>query len=82
MDGALLRAERPNAVPAVPRLLNHFKLGADPEFAFLNEGKQHSAHDFGLRAGLCFGADNNGRLVELRPRASRYAVEVVGQHSQ
>lgn len=73
------RAERPSCVPERPRLLNHFKMGADPEFAFLTGagGKQLSASDYKLKAGLCFGADNNGRLVELRPRASHYLVEVL-----
>lgn len=71
------RVSRPSEVPRSPRLLNHFKLGADPEFSFLYGEKQMAASDYGLRAGLCFGADNNGRLVELRPKASTYAVEVV-----
>ena len=75
------RAERPTVVPVQPRLLNHFKLGADPEFAMgVQRGGELSlanAEQMGLIAGLCVGADNNGRLVELRPAPSRFALEVV-----
>src|SRR5438105_15380826 len=74
-------ATRPEKVPTQPRLLNHFKLGADPEFAIARQvGPQNEifyAEQLQLIAGLCVGADNNGRLVELRPAPSRFALEVV-----
>lgn len=71
------KVKRPTSLPVCPRLLNHFKVGADPEFALLLNGKQQAASEYGLLAGLAFGADNNGRLVELRPRASRFVLEVL-----
>ena len=60
-----------------PRLVNHFKLGADPEFAFMSDGRMAYASKLGLRAGLAIGADNNGRLAELRPKPSKFALRVV-----
>lgn len=69
------------AVPRHPRLVNHFALGADPEFGMLGlvdgERTRIDAHNIGLKAGLPFGADNNGRLVEMRPAPSRFALDVV-----
>src|SRR3990167_7205171 len=51
------------------RLVNHFKVGADPEFVFLSmaELARRDASAFGLAAGVAFGADNCGRIAELRP---------------
>jgi hypothetical protein len=60
------------------RLLNHFMLGADPEFVFTNGHERYDARDLGLKAGPAFGADNNGRLVELRAAPSRHALFVLG----
>lgn len=64
--------------PSSPRrLLNHFKLGADPEFAFVGaSGERTSAQDLEFRAALAWGADNNGRLAELRPEPNRHALSV------
>lgn len=61
------------------RRMNHFMLGADPEFMFIGEGGTpvHAAH-IGLKAGLAFGADQNDRLVELRAAPSRDAIVVLG----
>lgn len=64
------------------RYVNRFKLGADPEFCFAANGGANGtgradAHIFGLMQGPAFGADNNGRLAEIRPYPSRSAVEVV-----
>lgn len=59
------------------RLVNHFAVGADPEFVFLlpgGSGAFAAATKLGLKAGQAFGADNNGRLVELRPAPSRFAL--------
>lgn len=66
-------------VPKTPRLINAFKVGADPEFVFadLDRGTRSDAEIFRLKTGLAFGADMNGRLVELRPRASRFALNVL-----
>lgn len=60
-----------------PRVVNHFKLGADPEFVFMQDGEIVHANLLGLKAGLCVGADNNGRLAELRPKPSKSALHVV-----
>lgn len=59
------------------RRINHFCLGADPEFMFIGpDGPVHAAQ-IGLRAGLAFGADQNDRLVELRAAPYRDAVKVL-----
>lgn len=59
------------------RYLNHFMLGADPEFVFTDaDGENVPATHFNLKTGLAFGADQNGRLVEMRPAPSRSALEV------
>jgi Phage phiEco32-like COOH.NH2 ligase-type 2 len=64
------------------RWMNHFMLGADPEFMFLtaSELRQGPVHatTLGLKAGLAFGADQNDRLVELRAAPSRDAIKVLG----
>lgn len=65
------------------RLINHFSIGADPEFVFMRPAfendnvQRYDANNLGLKQGLAYGADNNGRLVELRPKPSRYALEVL-----
>lgn len=63
------------------RYVNRFKLGADPEFVLTDpketiERLRIDAGGIGLAQGLAFGADNNGRLAELRPAPSRSAVRV------
>ncbi len=63
-------------IPSNPRLMNHYALGADPEFSLISKGTYYKATDFGLSAGRAFGADNNGRLVELRPMPSKFALDV------
>lgn len=70
-----------------PRLINRFKIGADPEFIFVNKvpdisyetGRRYrvDAASEGLKTGLAFGADQNGRLIELRPKPSRSCLEVL-----
>lgn len=70
--------EPPDGLPLPNnRFLNHFSLGADPEFIFMQGGVREDARHLGLKAGLAFGADNNGRLVELRPEPSRSALSVL-----
>jgi hypothetical protein len=61
------------------RRLNRFCLGADPEFMLTDPATGEAVHavGLGLKPGLAFGADQNDRLVELRPAPSRSAVEVV-----
>lgn len=61
------------------RYVNRFKLGADPEFIFVDStaNTRVDACALNLAQGLAFGMDNNGRLTELRPAPSRSAVEVV-----
>ena len=68
-------SERP--LPVGARLVNHFMLGADPEFVFHNGANRVEARGLGLKAGPAFGADNNGRLCELRPAPSRSALSVL-----
>lgn len=58
------------------RLLNRFKLGADPEFYMRTSAGNLYAQNYNFRAALAFGADNNGRLCELRPMPSRSALAV------
>ena len=72
------RSPKPEWLNSSPRLVNHFALGADPEFCFTSpEGEMQHAMNEGLHAGLAFGMDNNGRLVELRPAPSRFALDIV-----
>lgn len=59
------------------RYINRFKLGADPEFIFQQNGERMDARGFELAQGLAYGMDNNGRLTEIRPWPSRSALEVV-----
>lgn len=60
------------------RRVNHFLVGTDPEFYFQDQKRNPIYPDvFGLRTGLAYGADNNGRLVEVRPAPSRSILELV-----
>jgi hypothetical protein len=70
-----------------PRLVNRFRLGADPEFTFeqvlpdpdglARQLQQVPAELFNMKTGVFAGADQNGRLVELRPKPSRSALRVL-----
>jgi hypothetical protein len=64
-------------LPVGQRLVNHFMLGADPEFVFHDGLQRCDARAMGLKAGPAFGADNNGRLCELRPAPSRSCLSVL-----
>lgn len=64
-------------LPVQQRLVNHFMLGADPEFIFHDGMRRADARSLQLKAGPAFGADNNGRLCELRPAPSRSALSVL-----
>lgn len=59
------------------RLLNHFMLGADPEWVIDRYGERVDASALELKTASAFGADMNGRLLELRAFPSRWAVEVL-----
>jgi len=59
------------------RIVNRFKLGADPEFIFTYQGARVNASGLNLKQGQAFGADNNGRLTEIRPYPSRSSLDVV-----
>lgn len=78
--GRLLRM--PATFSDQKRYINRFKLGADPEFVFLQRNREEGyagrkdARGFNLKQGPAFGADNNGRLAEIRPYPSRSSVEV------
>lgn len=69
--------QMPKRFAPTRRYVNRFKLGADPEFCFGNAGSRLDASIAGLQQGPAFGADNNGRLAEIRPYPSRSAVKVV-----
>jgi hypothetical protein len=62
-----------------PRLVQHFTIGADPEFVLLDPiGTQRlDGSRLGLRTGMAYGVDSNGRLLEIRPEPSRSALEVL-----
>jgi hypothetical protein len=92
LDGATAKAvteefftyRKPETVnfSSAGRRMNHYMLGADPEFMFVTAPEYggevvHATH-MGLRSALAFGADQNDRLVELRPAPSRSALEVLG----
>lgn len=80
VTGWLTRFNRTAQMPLrrdPPRLVNSFKIGADPEFIFRHGGRRVPATALSLKTGLAFGADQNGRLVELRPKAYRSALKVV-----
>ena len=67
----------PSSLLTGRRFVNRFRLGADPEFVFTTEGVRGNASALSLKQGQAFGADNNGRLAEIRPYPSRSALEVV-----
>ena len=80
MQGWFTRFQRTVEKPirrTTPRLVNSYKIGADPEFIFRQGTARLDARTLGLKTGLAFGADNNSRLVELRPKAYRNALKVV-----
>lgn len=65
-----------------PRLVNHFCIGADPEFAFAArtpnpELRYKHASGFGMTTVEAFGCDMTGRQAELRAFPSRSVLEVV-----
>lgn len=57
------------------KLVNRFKVGADPEFVMLNA--DGSVFETGLMYEGEIGTDHGGRVVELRPAPSRQAYRVV-----
>lgn len=67
------------SLPNTPRLVNHFKLGADPEFTMheTGGGAYLYAEHIGLDTLKAFGCDMAGRQAELRAYPSRFALEVV-----
>ncbi len=71
--------EVPGWLPRLPqRLLNHFMVGADPEFMLLDAaGATVESHTLGLQQAQAFGCDNSGRQVEIRPTPSRSTLDVV-----
>lgn len=66
------------AFPKEPKLVNHFSLGADPEFVFTDDkGRYVHAEKQGLDTLSAFGCDMAGRQAELRAYPSRSALAVV-----
>lgn len=59
------------------RYVNHFTLGADPEFIFVTStGRTCNAADSGLGMGTFVGCDANNRLAEIRPAPNRSSLAV------
>jgi len=71
---------KPPAVDGFPvewKHVNRFTVGADPEFVFVNNAAQRvDASTLEFRQGRAFGADNNGRLAEIRPQPDRSTLVV------
>lgn len=63
-----------------PRLVNHFKIGCDPEYVMTSRLGIVQRADIYMAGGFegLFGTDGAGTQIELRPRPSKFAVEVVG----
>lgn len=77
-----LRARERKSTPPVfqtpGKYVNHFTIGADPEFTFIGPGgRQFHAADARLGLGTFVGCDANNRLAELRPAPNRSALYVV-----
>lgn len=72
-------APRFSNVALTRRLVNRFMIGADPEFCLVDPRTETrvDAVAVGLKTGQAYGADSNGRLVEVRPRPTRSALECV-----
>ena len=64
--------------PVEPRLINHYSVGADPEFGFISPtGEYTHAGNLGLTTLSAFGCDLSGRQAELRAAPSKFVLEVV-----
>jgi hypothetical protein len=76
-------AKRTIEFPSTPRLINRFRIGADPEFHFVQvhpdyaNGRYIHAQKLGLNTLDAFGCDLTGRQAELRAHPSRFVLEVV-----
>ena len=87
-----LAPRRVSLLPKEHRLVNHFKIGADPEFALFDgsrEGPQElntewsalhrpiNVAEWGYKPDTAWGADMGGRVMEIRAAPSRSILEVV-----
>lgn len=64
--------------PRTARLVNRFKLGADPEFVMSDAwGHYVFAENLGMTTLTAFGCDMAGRQAEIRAYPSRFALEVI-----
>ena len=64
--------------PTEPRLVNHYSIGADPEFGFVTAtGTYTHAANLNLNTLSAFGCDLCGRQAELRAAPSKFVLEVV-----
>ena len=64
--------------PVEPRLVNHYSIGADPEFGFINNAGEYTyAGNLGLTTLSAFGCDLSGRQAEIRAAPSKFVLEVV-----
>ncbi len=73
----LLKAPAIESFPTEWKHVNRFTVGADPEFVFVDAGgRRVDAGALEFRQGRAFGADNNGRLAEIRPQPDRSTLVV------
>ena len=84
IDNWLATFEQPEVPPneaqiKCPKLLNHFAVGSDPEFVLFDPKNLRVLPAFilPLKTGLAFGADLNGRLMEIRPKPSKFILNSV-----
>ncbi len=75
-EDAAAEKEEETALAQV-KLVNEFPVGCDPEFAILDADGGLIYVNGNLRHEGAIGYDHGGRLVELRPRASRSTYKLV-----
>jgi hypothetical protein len=82
--------EEPDNMPTATKLLNPFRVGADPEFAALDSSGWIVSMDGLVPQHGAIGYDHGGRLAEVHPLASRSCEQLVkniskilhGEHSK
>lgn len=66
------------ALPDAPRLINHFTMGADPEYVMIGSSCNYIyASSLSLNTMEAFGCDLSGRQMELRVAPSRFVLNIV-----
>lgn len=68
-------------LPNHPKLINRFKIGADPEYILASNAgtgwSSISARESGLKLKEAFGCDGSGRQAEMRAHPSKFVLETV-----